>query len=55
MKSQLGWLEEMHDCDSEEFIKTVARFRGFQAGVLYAEAFAKQNMYPQGLTERILP
>jgi len=27
MKSQLGWLKEMHNCDSEEFIKTVARFR----------------------------
>jgi len=55
MKSQLGWLKEMHDCDAAEFIKTVAKFRGFQAGVLYAEAFAQQKMYPQGLTKRILP
>lgn len=55
MKSQLGWLKEMHNCDAAEFIKTVARFRGFQAGVLYAEAFAQQKMYPQGLTKRILP
>ncbi len=55
MQSQLGWLKEMHDCDAAEFIKTVARFRGFQAGVLYAEAFAQQKMYPQGLTKRILP
>lgn len=55
MKSQLGWLKEMHNCDAAEFIKTVARFRGFQAGVDYAEAFVQQKMYPQGLTKRILP
>ena len=55
MQSQLGWLKEMHNCDAAEFIKTVARFRGFQAGVGYAEAFKQQKMYPQGLTKRILP
>lgn len=33
MKSQLGWLKEMHNYNAAEFIKTVARFRGFQAGV----------------------
>lgn len=55
MQSQLGWLKEMHNCDAAEFIKTVARFRGFQAGVGYAEAFTQQKMYPQGLTKRILP
>jgi len=55
MQSQLGWLKEMHNCDSEEFIKTVAKFRGFQAGVDFAETFTQQKMYPQGLTKRILP
>jgi LmbE family N-acetylglucosaminyl deacetylase len=55
MKSQLGWLKEMHNCDSAEFIKTVAKFRGFQVGVAFAEAFTQQKMYPQGLTKRILP
>jgi N-acetylglucosamine malate deacetylase 1 len=55
MKSQLGWLKEMHNCDSAEFIKTVAKFRGFQAGVAFAEAFTQQKMYPQGLTKRVLP
>jgi len=49
------WLKDMHNCDASEFIKSVAKFRGFQAGVLYAEAFAQQKMYPQGLTKRILP
>jgi len=55
MKSQLGWLKDMHNCDAPEFIKSVAKFRGFQAGVLYAEAFIQQKMYPQGLTKRVLP
>jgi N-acetylglucosamine malate deacetylase 1 len=55
MQSQLGWLKEMHNCDAAEFIKTVAKFRGFQAGVAYAETFTQQKMYPQGLTKRILP
>jgi len=55
MQSQLGWLKEMHDSDAPDFIKAVAKFRGFQAGVPYAEAFCQQKMYPQGLTRRILP
>ena len=55
MQSQLGWLKEMHNVNSDEFIRTVAKFRGFQAGVEYAEAFVQQKMYPQGLTKRILP
>jgi len=55
MESQLGWLKEMHNTDAEEFIKTIAKFRGFQAGVAFAEGFVQQKMYPFGLTKRILP
>ena len=55
MKSQLGWLKEMHNTNAEEFIKTVATFRGYQAGVSFAEAFSQQQMYPFGLTKRVLP
>ena len=55
MKSQLGWLKEMHDSDMDEYIRVVGRFRGFQAGVAFAETFVQQSMYPQGLTKRILP
>jgi len=55
MKSQLGWLKEMHNTDAGEFIRIVARFRGFQAGVPFAEAFVQQQMYPFGLTKRVLP
>lgn len=55
MKSQIGWLKDMHDCDIEEYIKVVARYRGFQAAVFYAEGFIQAQLYPQGLTKRILP
>lgn len=55
MKSQLEWLKKMHNTDAEEFIKTVATFRGFQSGVPFAEAFVQQKMYPFGITKRILP
>jgi len=55
MESQLGFLKEMHNTDAAEFIRTVAKYRGFQAGVPYAEAFTQQKMYPKGLTKRILP
>jgi N-acetylglucosamine malate deacetylase 1 len=55
MKSQLGWLKEMHNTNAEEFIRTVARYKGFQAGVPYAEGFAQQKMYPFGLVKRVLP
>jgi N-acetylglucosamine malate deacetylase 1 len=55
MQSQLGWLKDMHNSNADEFIRIVARFRGFQASVDYAEAFVQKRMYPQGLTKRILP
>lgn len=48
MQSQLEWLREMHNCDAADFIKTIAKYRGFQSGVLYAEAFTQQKMYPPG-------
>lgn len=55
MESQLSWLKEAHNCDAEDYIKIVARFRGFQAGVTFAEGFKQHCLYPQGLTKRILP
>jgi len=55
MKSQLGWLKTMHDSDAEDYIRTVAKFRGFQAGVRFAESFFHRPLYPAGLTTRVLP
>ncbi len=55
MKSQLGWLKAMHNSDAEDYIRTVAKFRGFQAGALFAESFVHRPLYPGGLTVRVLP
>jgi N-acetylglucosamine malate deacetylase 1 len=55
MESQLGFLQEVHGTNAEDFIRTIAKFRGFQVGVPYAEAFVLQQKYPFGLTKRILP
>ena len=55
MKSQLGWLKAMHNSDAEDYVRTVAKFRGFQAGVPFAESFVHRPLYPAGLTNRVLP
>lgn len=54
-KSQLGWLKKHHDLDMIEFIEIVARFRGLQAGVKYAEAFCRLHAWPREVTKRLLP
>ena len=54
-KSQIEWLRKVHNYDAIEVIKLIARFRGLQAGVKYAEAFMQKKMCPQGLTKRVLP
>ena len=54
-KSQIEWLRKVHNYDAVEIIKLIARFRGLQAGVEYAEAFVQKKMSPQGLTKRVLP
>jgi N-acetylglucosamine malate deacetylase 1 len=54
-KSQLGWIEKMYGIHTEEFLKTIARFRGLQAGVPYAETFVQKKIFSTGLTSRILP
>ena len=54
-ESQLGWMEKMYGIHTEEFIKTIARFRGLQSGVPYAETFVQKKIFSTGLTSRILP
>jgi hypothetical protein len=41
----------MHKGDAPDFIKTVAKFRGFQAGVPYAGAFVSKTCIPWDLPE----
>lgn len=55
MNSQLDWLKETYKYDLMDIIKTTAKFRGFQANVFLAEAFAKHQMFSTGIARRVLP
>lgn len=54
-KSQLEWLGDYNGIDIVEFATTVARFRGLQSGVKYAEGFRRADAWPRVTTERLLP
>jgi N-acetylglucosamine malate deacetylase 1 len=54
-KSQLEWLGDYNGIDIVEFTTTVARFRGLQSGVQYAEGFRRADAWPRVTTERHLP
>ncbi len=55
MESQVSFLEKIHDENIEEYIRTTARYRGYQAGASYAEGFIRHQMYPVANISRILP
>ena len=54
-QSQLKWLKEHDKVDIVEFIEVVARYRGLQCGVLYAEGFQKADVWGRNTTRRLLP
>jgi LmbE family N-acetylglucosaminyl deacetylase len=54
-KSQLEWLGDYNNIDIIEFTTTVARFRGLQCGVRYAEGFRHADAWPRLTTQRLLP
>lgn len=53
--SQLEWLGKYNGIDILEFITSVARFRGLQCGVRYAEGFRRADVWPRTGTVRHLP
>jgi N-acetylglucosamine malate deacetylase 1 len=53
--SQLKWLMEHDGVDFLDMIRTIAKFRGYQSGVQYAEGFRRAEMYPRMSTARLLP
>ena len=53
--SQLTWIEEHHDTDILEVIETMARFRGLQCGVRYAEGFRSAPAWGRLVPRRLLP
>jgi len=51
----LKWLKEHDKIDILEFVETVARFRGLQYGVTYAEGFQAVRAWGRNVTRRLLP
>ena len=54
-QSQLVWLRDHDGVDILENVRAVARFRGLQCGVKYAEAFRTHNVWGRLTTRRLLP
>lgn len=54
-QSQLKWLKDHDDIDVMEFMEVVAKTRGFQANVAYAEGFRTADVWPRTSAARILP
>ncbi|MCX8066068.1 MAG: PIG-L family deacetylase [Candidatus Hydrogenedentes bacterium] len=54
-ESQYKWLKGHHITDPFYMIETVARFRGLQAGVMYAEAFAPEKVWGRVAPFNLLP
>jgi LmbE family N-acetylglucosaminyl deacetylase len=54
-RSQVEWMSDHDAVDMNELITTVARFRGFQCGTRYAEAFAWEGSWPRRRSHRLLP
>ncbi len=54
-RTQLEWLRDHDGVDMLEQLRAVARFRGLQCGVDYAEGFRPCNVWLRATTTRLLP
>jgi hypothetical protein len=54
-KSQSAWLEDQYDMDYAQFIEYIARYRGLQCGVRYAECFQSSPTWPKRCKPTLLP
>lgn len=54
-KTQVTWMKEHDNIDFLEFMEEIARMRGEQAGVRYAEAFRRLEVWPRLVAGRLLP
>jgi LmbE family N-acetylglucosaminyl deacetylase len=54
-QSQLTWLKEHDNLYILDVVETIAKFRGWQCGVKYAEGFIPCLRWPRITTERFLP
>ena len=53
--SQDEWMRKATGFDIREVIESVARVRGYAAGVKYAEGFSRVDAWYRGTTARVLP
>jgi LmbE family N-acetylglucosaminyl deacetylase len=53
--SQVKWLKDHDNIDILDTIYIVARFRGLQCGVQYAEGFQSEPVWPRQQIRRVLP
>ena len=54
-ESQVKWMLEHDDIDFVDMVRTCSKYRGYQCGVAYAEAFRPYNVYPRHSTKHLLP
>lgn len=54
-KSQDSWMAEVTGFDFTDVMETCAKFRGYHAGVKFAEAFRRVDGWYRGTTKRVLP
>ena len=54
-RSQLQWIRDHDHVDFMDFMETQSKFRGYQSGAGYAEAFRVARRWPRMTTERMLP
>ncbi|MBE6590745.1 MAG: PIG-L family deacetylase [Ruminococcaceae bacterium] len=54
-ESQLVWMRDHDGIDFADMVRTCSKYRGYQAGVEYAEGFRQCQVYLKGTTKRYLP
>ena len=54
-ESQLKWMAEHDHIDFADMVRTCSRYRGYQCGVTYAEAFRPYQTYLRFSTRNLLP
>ncbi len=54
-QSQVTWLKDHDNIDVMEFMEVVARTRGFQCNVPFAEGFRAADVWPRTPAKRLLP
>ena len=54
-KSQIAFMRERDGFDLIDYVRTSAKYRGYQCGVPYAEGFVPERVYPSVRPRRLLP